>query len=254
MKASFTLRSAIDKLPIILGLITIVAWVMYPATVKADNSLQNSGEQALVFEVKILPAASVTVDTENQDQNLSNQTQVRLASLSYQELVSANMDQIVKDAYKEQLRSYLTAKGSPFAQCVDLLVELPNADKILSLANAESALGLRAPSGKYNYWGIGGAKLWKMGNNVCEGIQSMDNFLTEYPRRSAVKYKDMSIVDMCGLYKQPCPGKANHHWVKNNNVVLNQLKTLKAQAELVAEAKVKSGDTISVATTEAQLK
>lgn len=253
MKASFTLRSASEKVPAIVTLVAVMTWVFYPAThLKAANSLQTTGNRALVFEVKNLPA-TYTVASENTDQNVSNNPQVQVANLSYKELLSANMGQITKDAYKEQLRSYLTQRRSPFAQCVDLLVELPTSDKILALANAESAMGRRAPHGLHNYWGIGGSRLWKMGNNVCEGIQSMDNFLHEYPRRAAVKYKDMSFVDMCGIYKQPCPGKANHHWVKNNNVIISDLQRLRSQAQQTAQAHVDSGNHFTIATAEATL-
>src|SRR5688572_5990803 len=118
MKASFTLSSAIDKIPNIVALVAVMAWVLYPAAhAQAGNSLQTSGNRALVFEVKNLPANYFAVASENTDQNLSNKHQVQLASLSYKELLGANIDQIANDAYKDQLRTYLTQRHSPFVQC-----------------------------------------------------------------------------------------------------------------------------------------
>jgi|GEM_PF-2146308 len=239
MKASFIPGSAIDKAINILALIPVIVWVLYPMTTHAANSVQHSGDQALIFEVKNLQLSSDNSGTsENIDQNI----QFTGPAMTYADLVSVSIDQEAKQAYKEQLRNYLAQRGSPFVQCVDLLAELPTADKILSLANAESGLGTHAPWGKYNYWGVGGGGLWKMGNSVCEGIQSMDNFLNAYPKNSAVKYKDMTIERMNGLYKQP----AAIHWVRNNYVVLNDLQALRAQAREIAQAKVNAVHTAAV--------
>ncbi len=237
MKASFTLGSAIEKAINIVAVIGVMVWVMYPyITVKADNSLQNLGESALVFEVKSIP------NSVNTDQNLSNNQ----SSVSYATLASQDLGYQTKQAYKDLLRDYLTQRRSPFAECVDQLVELQTADKILSLSNAESGLGKRAPVGKHNYWGVGGSNLWKMGNSVCEGVQSMDNFLNEFPRRSPIKYKDMSIDRMNGLYKQP----RAIHWSNNNNVILNDLAGLKSQAQQIAFAQINQGNSVVVATAE----
>lgn len=225
MKAPIALSSAVEKALILVAFLPVVTMV-YPETASAAYAPQNNGKTALVFQV-----------------NSKSKTEIipeQIPVLTDEQLSNTDLDNQTKITYKQILRNYLVAKQSPFADCVDTIVELKNADKILALANAESALGRRAPVGKHNYWGIGGSNLWKMGNNVCEGIVSMDNFLNEYPRRSAVKYTDMSFVDMCGLYKQPCPGKASHHWVKNNLAIINDLTAMKGEASMIAKDKVEA--------------
>ncbi len=251
MKASLNLGSAIDKGIQFLAFIPVLVWILYPHLVaQADFSLQNEGKTAQVFEVKgqipnpanedqIVVAAASNVEVAQLSQ---------IPSLAYAELAAHDLDFQTKNTYKDNLHNYLTSRGSPFANCVDTLVDLKNADKILSLANAESGLGLHSLPGTYNYWGIGGGRLWKMGNNTCEGIVSMDNFLTEYPRKSAVKYSDMSLVQMCGLYKQPCPGKASNHWVGNNQALLIQLNHMWTQSAQVAYDRVSNnGNTMHTA-------
>ena len=226
MKAPSILISAAEKAIIVLAFIPVVTMI-YPETAAAafNNSAQRPNDQALVFLV---------------NSKSKTETPIKDQTLTTEQLANVDIETQSKFTYKEILRDYLAKKKSPFADCVDTIVELKNADKILALSNAESALGRRAPAGKHNYWGVGGSKLWKMGNNVCEGIVSMDNFLNEYPKRSSVKYTEMSFVDMCGLYKQPCPGKASHHWVKNNQVIIADLSTMKAQATEIAGSKVEA--------------
>lgn len=241
MKASFHLSSAIDKSINILAFIPVLVWIFYPHMIaRADFSSQSSGKTAQVFEVKGQIPNPAKEDQIAQMSAYSSTVHAASVvpgpTLSYAELAANDLDHQIKITYKDSLRDYLISRRSPFANCVDTLVELKNADKILSLSNAESGLGLRAPAGKHNYWGVGGSKLWKMGDNVCEGIVSMDNFLNEYPRRSSIKYADMSIDRMNGLYKQP----RARHWSTNNNVILNQLSQLRAESTQIALANVES--------------
>lgn len=135
-----------------------------------------------------------------------------------------------KDQLVLLLSNYLSERNSPMAPCAADLVELKNFKKILSLSAAESSFGVRSPYGLYNYWGVGGSNLWKMGNNPCEAVRAMDDFLNNFPRRSEVKYTDMSYERMCGLYKQPCANPATHHWTTNNKTVVNQVTSLEAIA------------------------
>jgi hypothetical protein len=135
--------------------------------------------------------------------------------------------------------------------CAHVLTQLENTPKILSLSGAESAFARRLTPGSYNAWGVmAGSKLKKMGNNWCEAVVNMDRFLEEYPRRSAIKYSDMSITQMCGIYKQPCAEKGNHHWAKNNNKVLADVANLQNQAKNQALAYT---NTITAASNEVAL-
>jgi hypothetical protein len=245
MKASLNLGSAIDKGIQFLAFIPVLVWVFYPHLVaQADFSLQNKGTTAQIFEIK-----GQIPNSEKEDQtvtavasNIEVVQKAQIPSLAYAELAAHDMEFQTKTGYKDALRNYLTSRGSPFAACVDTIVELKNADKILSLANAESGLGRRTVPGTYNYWGVmAGSKLKKMGNNTCEGIVNMNSFLNDYPRRSSVKYAEMPLVQMCGLYKQPCPGKANNHWVGNNQALLVQLNQMWTKSAQIAYERVNNG-------------
>jgi hypothetical protein len=120
-----------------------------------------------------------------------------------------------------KVTEYLKAKGSPLADYVPTLLAQNNWEKILAIANAESSLCKRYPKASANCWGIGGEKLWDLGNNLGEGIVAANSFLNNYPRGSK-KYRDMTVEEMNGLYKQPY-GK---HWSDNNNKVLAELKQI----------------------------
>jgi competence protein ComGC len=245
MKAPFTLSSATDKALIILAFIPVLVWILFPTFAKAEISLQNSGGTAQVFEVKKLPISSEIQNSSNTDQ--SSITNTAFASISIDEIKANDLDYQTKLAYKELLRDYLAKRGSPFVNCVDIIVELKNADKVLSLANAESGLGKRYPVHTANAWGVGGSKLWKMGSSICEGVTSMDHFLSNYPRNSKLKYADMTIDQMNGLYKQP----RREHWSVNNYAVLNVLAKFKVEAKEIAQAKISTP--VAVATAELEL-
>lgn len=126
------------------------------------------------------------------------------------------------------LEDYLKGRNSPLADCSEIILAQPNWKKILSLANAESSMGKRYVKSTNNLWGVGGSNLWIMGDNLCDAIPEMNNFLENYPKRSTVKYKDMPIEKMCGLYKQPC--YAGHHWITNNTIILGHLNNLEQAA------------------------
>jgi hypothetical protein len=240
MTASSTLESAIDKAASIVAIVAVMIGIMHPVLARADYSPQTSQQTALIFEVNSIQNS---VNTE-QIQNTKSAPQT---SLAYQTVADNDLPYQTQLAYTNLLRQYLSQRGSPLANCAELLVSLgANGDKILSLANAESGLGKRFIRSTYNMWGVGGG-YWKMGNSPCEAVQSMDNFLNEYPRRSAVKYSAMSIEQMNGLYKQP----AARHWVNNNYAILNDLKALRQQAVQIAQAKV--GSPVVAVTAETEL-
>src|SRR6185436_4638665 len=104
----------------------------------------------------------------------------------------------------------------------NVLVSVSNWKQIIALANAESTLCRNYPVAKSNCWGVGGAKLWDMGSNLGDGILSMNQFLTMYPRNSNVKYAQMTFKQMNGLYKQP----AANHWLYNAQSVYDDLTSL----------------------------
>jgi predicted NBD/HSP70 family sugar kinase len=239
MKATFTLGTAVEKAAQTLAFIPVIIWVMYPnIAAAAQLSTQTSGQNALVFEVK-------ASNSSNTDQKTSKNQ----PSLAYETIVANDIDYQTKQVFKEQLRAYLQSKGSPFAACVDTLVELKNVEKILGLANAESGLGKRYPRHTANAWGVGGSRLWDMGDNLCEGAQSMQIFLDNYPRRSSVKYADMSIDRMNGLYKQP----RRDHWARNVNYVMGPVTSMKAESSKIAAARIAANNEVHTAIAEGQL-
>ncbi|MBI2607321.1 MAG: hypothetical protein HYW51_00670 [Candidatus Doudnabacteria bacterium] len=120
------------------------------------------------------------------------------------------------------VRVYLEAYRSPLAGHVETLIKARNWKKIVALANAESSLCRNYPETTANCWGVGGSDLWVMGSNLDEGILAMDEFLITSPKKSEIKYTDMSFEQMNGLYKQP----ARDHWVENTLMIYNDLEAI----------------------------
>jgi hypothetical protein len=228
MKAPSALESAIEKATTIFALLIVaMTWIFPHATLA--SSQQTTGNTALVFEIK----------PEQKEEALRpKQTLVTM-----EQIQNADPDFHMSNLLKQ----YLESKKSPMAACSDVLVHLKNYPKIISLSAAESGFARVQTPGSFNAWGVmtTGGKLKKMGNNWCESVANMDIFLSTYPRKSSVKYSDMSITDMCGLYKQPCPGKASHHWARNNNKILNDMANLQSQAKNQALAYVNQITTAS---------
>lgn len=120
-----------------------------------------------------------------------------------------------------ELKYYLASFDSPLSEHTDTLVKQVNWIKLVALANAESSLCRKFPTDTNNCWGIGGANLWHLGNNLDEAIVAANRFLLTHPK-SGKKYSQMSFEQMNGLYKQP----ATDNWVANNLAIQNDLKTL----------------------------
>ena len=120
-------------------------------------------------------------------------------------------------AYRVQ--QYLEQQNSPLALYSSNLITLKNWKKIVALSNAESSMCTHYPERTANCWGIGGANLWTLGKDLGEGIKAANNFLATSPKKSKVKYSQMTFKQMNGLYKQP---PANH-WVYNNEKVFQDL-------------------------------
>lgn len=202
MKLSLSLGSLVQKSSAVLLLLATVTWIFPQSALGASPKNQDSGG-SLVFDAK-----------------QKDELQKNFTGLSYEEVYKDSAEYKLEVALKE----FLEQKGSPLAQCSDILVKQNNWKKILALANAESGLGKKYPKSLNNLWGVGGANLWKMGNNICEGVVSMNNFLNAYPKKG-VKYSEMSYKKMNGFYKQP----AAPHWEKNIYYITDALEDLEQE-------------------------
>ena len=136
-------------------------------------------------------------------------------------------ESVRKEAFKRgqltiKLKTYLNAQRSPLAEHADVLVSVKNWKKIVALANAESTMCRKYPVPTANCWGVGGSNLWDFGSNLSDGIIGMNKFLNQYPKRSNVKYSEMTFNQMNGLYKQP----AAKHWLYNAQSVYDDLSIL----------------------------
>jgi hypothetical protein len=120
------------------------------------------------------------------------------------------------------LKKYLISKGSPLAEYTYVILQQNNWKKILALSNAESSMCKRYIESIANCWGVGGSDLWHMGDNLGDAVVTMNNFLNTAPKKSRIKYSQMSFEQMNGLYKQP----AGDHWVYNNLEIYNELTAL----------------------------
>ncbi len=206
LKAKFQTLNLKHKLFLMIFLFSLLATLVPHETYAAGNSNQTNPGPVLLFNLSV---NDVNDYLETRSQELSDayyKEQVRFQILRQQKLT-------------EKIRSYLQAQGSPMAEFAQTLVTLRNWKKIVALANAESSLCRKYPTSKANCWGVGGANLWDMGNDLGQGIVSMNHFLNKYPLRSPIKYAQMNFDQMNGLYKQP-PGD---HWVYNGQSVYDNL-------------------------------
>lgn len=163
-------------------------------------------------------AQRMVFDTGNSDhQDYLDQINLELADQYYQQQMQ--LSTLRRERLTQAVKTYLEERNSPLAPYSAIIVTLRNWKKIVALSNAESTLCRRYPVATSNCWGVGGANLWDMGDNLGEGVVEMNRFLNYYPRRSHVKYAQMPFEDMNGLYKQP----AAQHWVDNNTLVYDQL-------------------------------
>ncbi|MBI4363491.1 MAG: hypothetical protein HY545_01430 [Candidatus Doudnabacteria bacterium] len=203
LKASFDKLSSVQKLgllTILISLITLIVPHGVFAATKKEPSL-------LVFQIGDYKEFLTTAERQAQ---LDYQTKQLEASLRKKLLLS------------EKIKNYLNQYNSPLASYSSQLLELKNWKKIVALANAESSFCRRYPTSKANCWGVGGANLWDLGDNLSEGIKTMDKFLNNYPKNSPTKYSQMGFERMNGLYKQP----AADHWVENTQSVYDYLTML----------------------------
>jgi len=169
-------------------------------------------------EPTFLSGPVLVFDNGNSDyEDYLDQRTQELTDAYYEEQV--RQQAIRQKLLAEKVAEYLRVRRSPLADYAETLVSVRNWKKIIALSNAESTLCRRYPTHLANCWGIGGADMWDMGDNLGQGVISMNHFLNNYPRRSAVKYAEMSFDRMNGLYKQP----PADHWVYNNQSVYEDM-------------------------------
>lgn len=186
----------------------------HAALAQMDTAEQSEVGPALVF------------DSGNSDyQDYLDQRSQEMTDAYYQQ-------QIILQAARQELltqrvRAYLVAHRSPLAEYTATLVSMRNWKKITALSNAESTMCRRYPVATANCWGVGGADMWDMGDNLGQGVVAMNHFLNNYPKRSSIKYSEMSFERMNGLYKQP----PRQHWIDNNQVVYDDLTAIEASVQ-----------------------
>ncbi len=169
---------------------------------------------------------ALVFDAGNSDyQDYLDQKSQEMTDAYYQEQI--RIQAVRQELLTQKVRAYLAARNSPLAEYASTLVSMRNWKKITALSNAESTLCRRYPVALANCWGVGGSDMWDMGDNLGQGVVAMNQFLNFYPKRSPVKYSEMSFERMNGLYKQP-PAQ---HWIDNNQVVYDDLTAIEASVQ-----------------------
>jgi hypothetical protein len=206
LKGTFETLSFRHKFFLIVFIFSLFSTLIPHITAAQTPSMQEQNGPVLVF------------DTGNSDyQDYLDQLNLDIAQTYYQNQLQ--QQSLRRDRLTEAVRTYLSEHNSPLAQYAPVIVTLRNWKKIIALSNAESTMCRRYPTDKSNCWGVGGANLWDMGDNLGEGVIEMNRFLNKYPLRSSVKYSQMPFEWMNGLYKQP-PAQ---HRVDNNSIVYDEL-------------------------------
>ena len=202
LKATYLSLSLKHKFGIVITLISLTTMTVPHKTFASQYIVPKTGPMYFVMGNKI-----TYLDNLNLQLSKLNEEQVMSEEITRQLMLG------------KKVKSYLQQQGSPLAEYATTLIQLNNWKKIIALSNAESGMCKHYPKAKSNCWGIGGSNLWYMGSTLGDGVMAMNHFLNVYPKRSSIKYSDMSFKQMNGLYKQP-PAK---HWVDNNQAVYNDL-------------------------------
>lgn len=207
LKASFQTLALKHKFTIILILVSFVTTLMpHESYATPDQNDQPDQSPVLVFDLSDLGF-----------NDYLDMRSLELNDLNYQEQI--RQQAIKRKNLTAKVRAYLEKQGSPLAEYAAVLIILRNWKTIVALANAESSMCRKYPADTANCWGVGGANLWDMGNNLGEGLIAMNHFLNKYPLRSPVKYSQMTFEQMNGLYKQP----PADHWLDNNKIIYDDL-------------------------------
>jgi hypothetical protein len=206
-RASFATLALKQKLFLIIFLISLIA-TLVPHETSAAFLVTVDYKPVLVFDTQTTDYQNYLVQISQEATDRYHQQYIQAQALRQQKLT-------------EKITAYLKQQNSPLADYTQVLVTLKNWKKIVALASAESSMCRNYPTGKANCWGVGGTNLWDMGNNLGQGIVSMNHFLNQYPK-GLIKYSQMSFERMNGLYKQP----PADHWVYNSTSVYNDLAAI----------------------------
>ncbi len=180
-------------------------------------------ESALAFTIKAPTAREPILVFDTSDKAYQEILYILNSNLlSKTQNESQRQEAIKRGKLSIKIKDYLTTKKSPLAEYSNLLINTPNWKRIVALSNAESGMCKNYPVQTANCWGVGGANLWDMGTNLGDGIAEMNDFLSQYPLRSKVKYFQMTFKQMNGLYKQP----AAPHWLYNVQVIYDELTAI----------------------------
>lgn len=208
LKASYAKLSQCHKLIVLLVIVSLLGLTLPHQTLAQEKTNLNDG---LIF---------ITGDHIDYMDELRNELVKETQNKLTEQRLRKELER--KQLLTASLQRYLNSYNSPLAVAAPTLINLKNWKKIVALSAAESSLCRKYPVGKANCWGVGGAELWDFGSNLHEGVIAMNKFLETHPKRSKIKYAQMSFEKMNGLYKQP----AADHWLNNNQSVYDDLVEL----------------------------
>ena len=207
LKADFTTLALKHKLFLFLFLLSLFVTIVPHTTLAALILVPKT--QPFIFD-----GSDMTWQDEMDQKGVDYTQQYFLARRQKDALQHARLVAAVQ--------KYLVHEGSPLSDYAEVLVSLKNWKQIVALSNAESSMCRNYPVNIANCWGVGGSSLMDFGDNLGEGIVAMNQFLNANPRRSNLKYAQMSFDQMNGLYKQP----AREHWLYNNQAVYDELAAI----------------------------
>ncbi|OGE82436.1 MAG: hypothetical protein A3B10_03140 [Candidatus Doudnabacteria bacterium RIFCSPLOWO2_01_FULL_44_21] len=207
LKANFENLSWINKFFLIIFLVSLI-FNLIPHEAQAAFLIVKDYKPILVFDSSSLDYTDYLVQ-------ISQEATDRYYQLQMQQQAQKQV------LLAEKIQNYLESYNSPLADYAAALITMRNWKTIISLANAESSMCRKYPISTANCWGVGGSNLWDMGDNLAQGIISMNHFLNKYPK-GPVKYSQMSFEQMNGFYKQP----ARDHWVYNNQKIYDELAAI----------------------------
>lgn len=190
------LRSAKDKVLVIITLLSLVNWI---APVTKAHAQVIGQENSLVFEVKTEVANSIM---NSQNQNPKNKNE--------------NIE-----VQSKMLRAYLESKGSPLADYTDILLAQKDWKTILAISNAESTLGKHCYynncSGIYGRYNQGYAGL-KRYETKADWIVDLQELLTK-------RYSGWTLDKMNGIYVYP----SSTSWIRATKSVYTDLNKIEQQ-------------------------
>lgn len=226
MKAPLTINSVIEKAAVVFAFLPLV-FMIYPESVAAAYTAQNSRGKALVFEID------------------SKSTQ---KLLTYDEVAKFEAETNIDAFLAPKVKAYLESKGSPLAVYADQIVKQPQWQRALAISFVESNFGKRCADN--NCSGIGGSpqsRSWERFETKFHWFQRMSQLL----EKPIYKERFTNCHTMKGVYV--VPGSAN--WVNGCNKVSNELLAITetAKNERIAFLSIPTQSNISVATAELTL-